>query len=203
MEAQYVKSVYSPADLPRDRKTEIAIAGKSNVGKSSLLNRLAARHHLAKTSRTPGKTRCLNFFLFETGSGQPFYVVDLPGYGYARVSKKMRDDWSILIEAYLDSPERPAGVIALFDARREPTEEDREWLAWLANGRRPFLTVLTKCDKLSGNQRAQALRRWTVEGPDGPVAPLATSAVTGVGKDKIWSWIDNVRRTAGSRTASS
>jgi GTP-binding protein len=203
MEVQYVKSVYAPGDLPRDRKTEIAIAGKSNVGKSSLLNRLAGRHHLAKISRTPGKTRCLNFFLFDTGSGTPFYVVDLPGYGYARVSKKMRDDWAVLIEAYLSNPARPAGVIALFDARREPTAEDTDWLDWLAAGERPFLTVLTKCDKLSGNQRVQALRRWTVDRADGSVVPIATSAVTGAGKDKVWSWIDNVRRTVRGRTASS
>jgi GTP-binding protein len=194
MEARYVKSVYVPTDLPRDRKIEIAIAGKSNVGKSALLNRLAGRRQLAKISRTPGKTRCLNFFLFEPDKGASFYIVDMPGYGYARVSKKMRDDWSVLIEKYLGETDRPAGIIALFDSRREPTAEDNDWLEWLAEFDRPSLVVITKCDKLSGNERVKALRRWTIIGPDGPQEPLATSSVTGMGKDKVWSWIDSVRR---------
>ena len=196
MEARYLKSVYHPADLPRDRLLEIAVAGKSNVGKSSLLNRLAGRHHLAKISRTPGKTRCLNFFLFDTGRGAPFYIVDMPGYGYARVSKTMRGDWAVLMDAYLDDAERPAGIIALFDVRREPTAEDQDWIAWLAQGRRPFLIVLTKCDKLSGNARPRAVRRWSMEGPAGLVVPVASSATTGAGKDQIWGWINNVRRPA-------
>jgi GTP-binding protein len=201
MEAQYLKSVYSPDDLPRDRKLEIAIAGKSNVGKSSLLNRLAGRHHLAKISRTPGKTRCLNYFLFETEKGSPFYIVDMPGYGYAKVSKKMRDDWAVLIEEYLNDPNRPAGLITLFDARREPTDEDTDWLAWLGEQEFPVLIALTKTDKLSGNQRVRAMRRWTMRGPNGPIEPIATSSVTGAGKDKIWNWINHVRRTAKNRAA--
>jgi GTP-binding protein len=94
MESEYVKSVYHAKDLPRDRLVEIAVAGKSNVGKSSLLNRLIGRRKLAKTSRTPGKTRCLNFFRISPDKSKPFYLVDLPGYGYAKVGKAMRRDWA-------------------------------------------------------------------------------------------------------------
>jgi GTP-binding protein len=199
MDASYVKSVYHAVDLPGDRKVEIAIAGKSNVGKSSLLNRIATRNHLAKTSRTPGKTRCLNYFLFEPVTGAPFYIVDLPGYGYAKVSKSMRDDWAKLMESYFEHTDRPAGVIALFDSRRDPTASDRDWIEWLAEGWRPYLIILTKCDKLSGNERGKALSRWSIAGPEGPVAPLMTSSVTGLGKDKIWGWINSVRRRKGRR----
>jgi GTP-binding protein len=199
MEANYVKSIYHAADLPGDRKIEIAIAGKSNVGKSSLLNRIATRNHLAKTSRTPGKTRCLNFFLFEPPTGAPFYIVDLPGYGYAKVSRTMRGDWAKLMEAYFNHEDRPKGVIALFDSRRDPTESDRDWIEWLAGGWRPYLIVLTKHDKLKSSERSKSLKRWSIEGPDGPVKPLQTSAVTGLGKDKIWGWINAVRRNKGRR----
>ncbi|MEW5702250.1 MAG: ribosome biogenesis GTP-binding protein YihA/YsxC [Candidatus Zixiibacteriota bacterium] len=194
MEARYLTSVYNAADLPRDRKVEIAVAGKSNVGKSSLLNRLVKRRGLAKTSQTPGKTRCLNYFVVEPDKSASFYLVDLPGYGYAKVSQTMRKDWAGLIEAYLNEPDRPAGLIALFDARREPTSVDEDWLAWLGLWGRPFLVVLTKSDKVSGNARAQAIRRWTLAGPAGAIAPVTASALTGEGTDKIWQWMDGVRR---------
>jgi GTP-binding protein len=194
MEARYVKSVYHAVDLPRDRRAEIAVAGKSNVGKSSLLNRLVNRRALAKISRTPGKTHCLNFFLIEPENSPDFYLVDLPGYGYAKVSQTMRDDWRTLIEAYLSEPERPSGLIALFDARREPTDVDPDWLAWLGMWGRPFLVVLTKSDKVSGNARAQAIKRWTLAGSSGAMVPVTASAVTGEGIDKIWQWMDGLRR---------
>lgn len=193
MEARYVKSVYNVADLPRDRLLQIAVAGKSNVGKSSILNALTKRRGLAKTSGTPGKTRCLNFFLVEPDSGPTFYLVDLPGYGYAKVSQTMRDDWANLIETYLHQSAQPVGLIALFDARREPTEVDLDWLAWLASWERPYLPVLTKSDKLSKNQKAQAVRKWTVEGNDGPVAPVAASCVTAEGIEAVWHWMNQVR----------
>jgi GTP-binding protein len=175
---------------------EIAVAGKSNVGKSSLLNRLTGQKGLAKTSSTPGKTQCLNFFRVQPEKGRSFNLVDLPGYGYAKVSQSKRDEWGRLIEGYLALSDRPAGIIALFDARREPTDVDREWLAWLDQWQRPYLVVLTKSDKLSGNEKVAAVRRWSVA-ETGPVVPLLTSAVEGIGLERIWQWISEVQ--AGKR----
>jgi len=153
MESSYVKSVFDARDLPRDRLPEIAVAGKSNVGKSSLLNKVMGRRGLAKTSRTPGKTRCLNYYLV---------------------------------------PDRPVGLMALFDARREVDEPEKEWLDWLRAWGRPYLVVLTKTDKLSGNERARALQRW--QRAAGDADPVMFSAVTAQGKDKLWQWIDDVRK---------
>jgi len=194
MDATYVRSIYKIEDLPTDRIVEVAIAGKSNVGKSSLINRLTGRRQLAKTSRTPGKTRCLNYFLLEPGKTPAFYLVDLPGYGYAKVSKTIRKDWGVLIEKYLEIPDRLAGLVALFDARRDPTEEDKDWLAWLDEWEKDSLVVLTKCDKLSRSERVRALDRWKHAGTGDNLDPLPFSAETGEGKDLLWQWIDNVRR---------
>jgi GTP-binding protein len=192
MEAQFIKSVYALKDLPHDRIPEIAVAGKSNVGKSSLLNKLTNQRGLAKTSQTPGKTRCLNYFLVTPEKRGPFHLVDLPGYGYARVSQSMRDEWAKLVDAYLAMPERPSGLIALFDSRREPTDVDKDWIAWLGEWKRPYLVVLTKCDKLSGNEKAQATRRWTLDELK-VHNPILSSAQEGTGIDKIWQWVDGVR----------
>jgi GTP-binding protein len=191
MESSYVKSVFSARELPRDRLAEIAVAGKSNVGKSSLLNKVMGRRQLAKTSRTPGKTRCLNFYRVEPDKSKPFYFVDLPGYGYARVARTMRKDWGGLIEKYLAHPDRPSGLIALFDARRAVDAPEKDWLEWLRTWGRPFLLVLTKVDKLSGNELARSLRRWREAA--GGTDPVLFSSVTAQGKDKLWQWIDDVR----------
>lgn len=199
MEARYVKSVYKIGDLPKDRLLEIAVAGKSNVGKSSLLNSLTGQKKLAKTSRTPGKTRCLNYFEINMGSGKPFYFVDLPGYGYAQVSKQMRDDWAALMDAYLMRDDRPSALISLFDIRRTPSTSEAEWIDWLEHWGRPWLLVLTKVDKLSGNERARALSQWKkLIGDNGP-KPMPFSAVTGTGRDELWRWVNAVRREQNAR----
>lgn len=189
MDAVFIKSVYRLPDLPRDGKPQVAFAGRSNVGKSSLLNKLVGRKNLAKVSGTPGKTRCLNIFLFM----EKYYFVDLPGYGFARVSKTERASWSKLTEQYLESREGPAALICLFDSRRMPNEVDAEWWAWLKSSGKPFLPVLTKADKLSGNGRKKSLTQFVEHLPDGP-APVWFSAVQGTGKKEILSWIfANVR----------
>lgn len=197
MESTYVKSVFDARDLPRDRLPEIAVAGKSNVGKSSLLNKVMGRRGLAKTSRTPGKTRCLNYYLIEPDKSKPFYFVDLPGYGYARVAKTMRRDWGALIDKYLAFPDRPVGLMALFDARRDVDEPEKEWLDWLGAWGRPYLVVLTKADKLSGNERSRSLQRW--QRAAGDDEPVMFSSVTAQGKDKLWQWIDDVRKASVRR----
>lgn len=192
MDAKFVKSVFALKDLPSNRLPEIAVAGKSNVGKSSLLNKLLGKRGLAKTSQTPGKTRCLNYFHVTPEKRGPFLLVDLPGYGYAKVSQSMRDEWGKLIDGYLALPDRPSGLIALFDARREPTETDLDWLAWLGQWQRSFLVVLTKGDKLSNSEKTQAIKRWTLTEFDAP-KPILSSAQDGMGIDKIWQWMDEVR----------
>lgn len=198
MEARFVKSVFALKDLPRDRLPEIAVAGKSNVGKSSLLNKLLNKRGLAKTSQTPGKTRCLNYFHVTPEKRGPFYLVDLPGYGYAKVAQSMRDEWAKLIDGYLALPDRPTGIIALFDSRREPTDVDMDWIAWLGQWGRPSLVVLTKCDKLSNNEKAKSVRRWTLNELS-VNKPLLTSAQDGTGMERIRQWIDDVR--AGHKEA--
>jgi GTP-binding protein len=184
MDAEFVKSVYHLNDLPRDGKPQIAVAGRSNVGKSSMLNKLVGRKKLAKVSGTPGKTRCLNIYLLD----EKYYFVDLPGYGFARVSKTEQFAWSELTAAYLERPDVPQALVCLFDARRTPDATDIEWWAWLKEHGKPFLPVLTKADKLSGNGRQKSLREFTRVLPDGP-APVWFSAVNGTGKKAILNWI--------------
>ena len=199
MKAEFLRSVYAIGDLPQPGAPEIAVAGKSNVGKSSLINRLVQRRQLAKTSRTPGKTRCLNYYQIIPDTRSSFMLVDLPGYGYAKVSHNMRDDWAKLIDTYLAQPDRPAGLITLFDARREPAEGDLDWLAWLAEWQRPVLVVLTKCDKLSNNEKSASLRRWTTKDHPSEMPPQPSSAETGVGVPQIWQWIDRTRKITTSK----
>ena len=129
-----------PSDLP-----EIAFAGRSNVGKSSLLNTLIRRKSFARVSRTPGRTREVNFFRVNNG----FVLVDLPGYGYARISKEKKAEWRPLIEAYLKRTDQLRGIVLLLDIRREPSDDDRAMLDFLAEVEVPTIVALTKTDKLS------------------------------------------------------
>jgi len=184
MDAVFLKSAYHLADLPRDGKPQIAFAGRSNVGKSSLLNKLVGRKNLAKVSGKPGKTRCLNVFSFQ----DKLYFVDLPGFGFARASKSEQAAWSKLTADYLDRADVPNALVCLFDARRKPDETDSEWWQWLLACGKPFLPVLTKADKLSGNGRQKALRQFTELLSGGP-RPVWFSAVKGTGKKEILNWI--------------
>lgn len=143
--ADFVISAASPAQFPKGPAPEVAFAGRSNVGKSSLLNLLVGRKSLAKTSATPGKTQQINFFHI---NGR-YHFVDLPGYGYAKVSKTDREAWARLIEAYLRERRQLQMVVSLCDIRHEPTALDRDMFVWLEEVGRPFLIVLTKSDKVS------------------------------------------------------
>jgi GTP-binding protein len=165
-----------PSHLP-----EVAFAGRSNVGKSSLLNRLVRRRALARVSRTPGRTQEINFFRVNDA----FVLVDLPGYGYARVSRERRDQWRPLIEGYLNSSPALRGVVQLVDARHEPTADDRAMLDYLARIGVPTLVVVTKVDKLAasaGKARVEALRQ---ELDLDPSQVIAFSATTGLGRDEL------------------
>jgi GTP-binding protein len=148
--AEFVISAVGPRQFPAAPIPEIAFAGRSNVGKSSLLNMIVGRRDLARTSSTPGKTQQINFFRVNDRS----HLVDLPGYGYAKVSKTEREAWARLIEGYLRERPQLRMVVALSDIRHEPTALDREMFSWLDSMEIPFLVVLTKHDKVSAKEAA-------------------------------------------------
>ena len=149
-EARLAKTTVDPLDRPRPEHPEIAFVGRSNVGKSSLLNALVRRKKLAHTSRTPGKTQTINYFTVDDAC----YFVDLPGYGFARVPEKVRRAWWPMVTQYLDDNLRLRGVVALVDGRHPPTRLDRRMIGWLADRRLPTLVALTKADRVPRADRA-------------------------------------------------
>ena len=166
---------------PESELPEIAFSGRSNVGKSSLLNRLVRRKAFARVSRTPGRTREINFFRVNSG----FILADLPGYGYARISKEKKADWKPLIEGYLRGTPQLAGVVQLLDIRREPSEDDAAMLDYLAELELPTVVVLTKADKLARNaadaRADETMRTLSLERDQ----TILFSAVTGQGRDEL------------------
>ena len=152
-QVRFLTSVASIRSLPPDRGREVAFAGRSNSGKSSAINSLTGRRHLARTSRTPGRTRLINFFELDEGRR----LVDLPGYGYAKVPRSMTRGWGALVGKYLESRESLAGVVVLMDIRHPLTELDATLLDWCQAADLPVLAVLTKADKLARGRRAAAL----------------------------------------------
>jgi len=182
--AEFRATALRPSEIPAARGPEIALAGRSNVGKSSLINRLAGRRALARTSRTPGCTRGLIFYEIDGGR---FTLVDLPGYGWAQRSKQERSGWKALIEYYLENREALAGVLVLVDVRRGPEDEERMLAEYLTSSGIAYGWVLTKCDKLSRGRLAARIRELE---PDFGGAPaIVTSSETGRGVDAVWRWI--------------
>ena len=150
---EFVKSSPSLRECPNPDKPEYAFIGRSNVGKSSLINMLCANSSLAKTSASPGKTRIINHFLIN----ENWYLVDLPGYGYAKVSKNVAEKWGAMVERYLEGRETLKAVCILVDIRRDPTAQDKQLLDYLDYHDIPVLIVATKADKISSNGRAKQL----------------------------------------------
>ena len=146
--ANFVTSVAESGKILKDGKQEIAFVGRSNVGKSSLINMLTKKNKLAKTSSTPGRTRLINYFLIN----DEFYFVDLPGYGYAKASKSMVESWQGMIEPYLVENPQLKLVCMLVDSRYEPTDQDKQMLKFLNYYRIPFIVIATKCDKFGKSQ---------------------------------------------------
>jgi GTP-binding protein len=181
VKAQFVISASKPSEFPAENLPEIAVVGRSNVGKSSLINALVGQDGLARTSRTPGRTRLVNWFEIDG----KFHLVDLPGYGYAEVSRETREAWRPLIESYLGDRKSLAGVLMLIDVRRGPEEEELDFVPWLEAKNIPIVVALTKADKLAKNKRmlevvkakkALGLKR----------DPFAVSAQTGDGIEPLF-----------------
>ena len=176
---EFVGAAAKPGTYPKLSHPEIAFAGRSNVGKSSLINRLLNRK-IARTSSTPGRTQQLNFFTIN----QKLTFVDLPGYGYARVSKQERQQWQRLIEDYLINAHNLRGVVIIVDIRRGPETEEAALCDFLTHHNRAFVLVATKCDKLKRGQVEQ--QRKAIATRFGSIPPLLFSATSGMGIEELW-----------------
>ena len=180
-QVEFAGAIGRPGQAPPAELRQVAIAGKSNVGKSSLVNAVVGRKRIARVSGTPGKTREINFYLIDNR----FFLVDLPGYGFARAPEAVRDAWRRLVEKYLTHNDRLDGLILLLDCRRGVQEADRQLLDYVSADEIPVLVVLTKMDKLnrSGRTKAVADVKSQLEIPADQV--VATSAQTGEGVDVL------------------
>jgi GTP-binding protein len=175
------RAAYRPEDFPRDGRPQFAIVGRSNVGKSSLINAVVNRKGVARVSQTPGKTQAIQFYLIN----EQWYLVDLPGYGYAKVSKSMMKSWGELIRGYLDSAESLRLIVLLLDARRIPAEYDLAMHDWAAEAGIDQCLVLTKSDKLSNNQLIKSKAAIAQAMNCDPAELIATSVVTRKGIDQL------------------
>ena len=178
--AEFLKSAFKEADWPRDFKPEIAFLGRSNVGKSSLINSLLSVRGLARTSSNPGRTQALNFFLIN----DQFKFVDFPGFGYAKVPREIKSSWGEMATGYLAKRRQLVLSIHIVDSRHEPTKQDLQLHEWLEESDKPRLTVATKSDKLSNNELKKNLGRIArVLNVD---SVMAYSAKSGRGREELW-----------------
>lgn len=199
-QAKFIASFPDWKQAPRTGMPEIAFGGRSNVGKSSLINSLVRRKSLAQISKTPGKTRLLNYFeILDERGKSAIYFVDLPGYGYARVSAETREGWKQLVEGYIENSRKLSGFVLLIDSRRGLEEEEIQLIEYLLVNKRLMLPVLTKADKLTRQagietikHTAEALRPFGCDVCD----PILHSSVKRTGNDIIWRWIDERIRNA-------
>ncbi len=191
--ADYLKSAVYEKDYPEIlNSVEFAFVGRSNVGKSSLINSLTSRTKLARTSKTPGRTQLINFFTIN----QEFYIVDLPGYGFAKVPKAMKKEWGSTIERYIIS-KRKKLVFVLLDIRRIPSEEDIEMLRWLDFHELPFKIIFTKTDKISNNEKFRLLKdiRKKIEFHNEDV--FFYSSLSHKGREEVLQFMEDTLKEAG------
>lgn len=188
---RFVAGAATADRIPSGTVAEVALAGKSNAGKSSLLNRLVGRRGLARVGRTPGRTQQINFFAV----GDDLMLVDLPGYGFAKVPLPLKQEWRRLVEAYLVDRQHLCGVVLLVDGRRGVGDEDRDLIDYLAELEIPCCIAVTKVDKLKRSERAQRLREIEADLPLHAV--VACSAVSGEGMAELWQRIGAMATTSG------
>lgn len=184
---EFVKSVFKLEECPRIKQPEIAFSGRSNVGKSSLINTITGKKKLARTSNTPGRTQSLNYYNID----DKFYLVDLPGYGFASVPEKVRKQWAELIDSYLHYRENLIGIIQIIDARHKPSKDDKMMVEWLKSSGLNFLIAATKVDKISNNKKAKQRKLIFKElnlYPDDNF--IFFSAETGEGSREVLDYID-------------
>jgi GTP-binding protein len=185
---EFSRAAYAPGDFPRDQRPQIAMVGRSNVGKSSVINAVLKRKSIARVSQTPGKTQAVQFYLVN----EKFYLVDLPGYGYAKVPQDMRRSWGALVQSYIESSDALRLIFLLLDARRTPSGDDLQVADWANRFEVDKRILLTKTDKLSNNQLVKARDVVAKELAVDPQMLISTSAVTKKG-------IDEVRREIAAR----
>jgi GTP-binding protein len=185
---EFIGSFGYPHKLPQEARPEVAFFGRSNVGKSSLINTLLKRRGVARISKTPGKTRTANFFRIN----DRFHLVDMPGYGYAKVPKAEKARWTKIYEQYVADASRKNALIQLLDMRHNPTQADRESVARLSAASRPLCLVFNKSDKVKNSQADQRIREILSHLDADPDAVVITfSSVSGQGKRLLWSWIED------------
>jgi len=193
--AEFETTAAGPEGFPTEGLVEVAFLGRSNVGKSSLLNKLVARKALARTSGTPGKTRLLHFFRVRRrgpAATQELLFVDLPGYGFARVSRDERRRWETLVEGYLEGRSPLRAAVLLQDLRRDVSDDELDLLAWLAERDIPALVALTKCDKLKPMRRKARVAEQRAAFGLPAAHVVATSVASGAGIDELWSALDRL-----------
>jgi len=190
LSASFLTSVYDYRKVPSENRKAVAIAGRSNVGKSTLINTITEGKKIAKVSSTPGKTQSLNFFLAD----EKFHLVDLPGYGFAKVPPEVKKSWGMLVEGYLTTNPSLRGLVFLIDSRRDFQPDDRTLLEWVVNREVPFLIVMTKADKLSRSQLNLAVRKMRrfIFGDEDIGNLLPFSATSNLGKKEVLQWIRKV-----------
>ncbi len=176
---EFTVSAVSKKDYPREGLGEVVLIGRSNVGKSSLINTLVMRKKLAKTSSTPGKTRTINFYRVN----EKFFFVDLPGIGYAKVAKSVKRSWERMVEEYMEGRQELRGAVVILDARRKPGEVEIDLYRWLEASGVPVITVITKADKLSGNKLSVSV--GGIKKALSVTDPVTFSALKGVGRLKL------------------
>jgi GTP-binding protein len=191
LSAEFIKSATEPQHYPENTPFEVAFAGRSNVGKSSLINALVCRKSLAKTSNTPGRTQVVNFFLVN----RRYTLVDLPGYGFARVPADVRRSWKPMVETYMRERQNLRLVVLIMDIRRDPGMHEIDLLQWLEHVRIEALLVLTKIDKLTKNRialRVRLIMKMLTDKAGLKTIPDAIlfSAKTGDGRDTLWNYIE-------------
>jgi len=187
--AEFVKSAADKSGMLESKIPEFAMCGRSNVGKSTFINMLTNNGKLAKTSKDPGRTRLINYFSCNDGE---FMLVDLPGYGYARVSKEEKAKWGIMIEDYLNSSTNLAGVILLLDIRHSPSSDDMIMVNYLHQTAKPFLLIATKADKLSRAQTAKQKRMLAQDLKVGEANIIAVSSLKGEGKQQVLDKMESI-----------